>query len=142
MKTIIFLIILAFSTFAKAQTPVAPVNRSTPTAKAHYSSSSKSTKTSVSVSDSDSSYTLRAEFDSWKRAKLQKLLSDNLDKNFLIVRDDIMIWKKENSNETAYIFALSNERLKVSIDKELISKSAFEKLKALGEKISDLLTEK
>jgi hypothetical protein len=142
MKAIIFLVILVFSTYAKAQTAVATANGNTATAKAHYSSNSKSTKTSVSVSDSDGSYTLRAEFDSWKRAKLQKLLSDNLDKNFLIVRDDIMIWKKENGNETAYTFALSNEKLKVNIDKELISKSTFEKFKALGEKISNLLTEK
>lgn len=142
MKTIIFLVILIFSTYAKAQTVVTTTNGNTATAKAHYSSDSKSTKTSVSVSDSDGSYTLRAEFDSWKRAKLQKLLSDNLDKNFLIVRDDIMIWKKENANETAYSFTLSDEKLKVNIDKELISKGTFEKFKALGEKISNLLTEK
>lgn len=142
MKTIIFLAMLAFSTLAQAQTAVATANGNTATARANYSSSSKSTKTSVSISDSDGSYTLRAEFDSWKRAKLQKLLSDNLDKNFLTVRDNTMIWKKENNGETAYSFTLSDEKLKVSIDKELVSKSAFEKFKSLGDEISDVLTEK
>lgn len=160
MKVIIFLALLALSTLANAQTAtatangttatarangttvVARVNTSTPTAKAHYSSKSSSSKTSVSISDSDDSYTLRAEFDSSKRAKLQKLLLEHLDKDFLSTKGSVMVWKKEQDDETAYIFALSEDKLKVSIDKELISRSSFEKFKTLGEKISDVLTEK
>jgi len=138
MKKIILVAMLSLSFFANAQTATASANGTTAIAK----SSTKSTKTSVSVSDSDSSYSLHASFDSWKKEKLQKLLAENLDKNLLISTEKSMIWKKENNGETAYSFTLTNEKLKVSIDKDLVSKSNFEKLKKLGEEISETLTEK
>lgn len=138
MKKIILLTMLSVSFFANAQTATASANGTTAIAK----SSTKSTKTSVSISDSDSSYSLHASFDSWKKEKLQKLLAENLDKNLLTSTEKSMIWKKENNSETAYSFTLTNEKLKVSIDKDLVSKSTFEKFKKLGEEISDTLTEK
>jgi len=140
MKFILFLAVLALSTFAQAQTAVATSGNATATATVKNSSAqTKSTKTSVSVSISDTSYSLHAGYDSWKRVKLQKLLQENLDKSLLSTDDDKMIWKKENKGETAYIFTLTDEKLKVSLDRELVSTSTFEKFKALGEKISDLL---
>ena len=138
MKKIILLTMLSLSFFANAQTATASANGTTAIAK----SSTKSTKTSVSVSDSDSSYSLHASFDSWKKEKLQKLLAENLDKSLLTSTEKSMIWKKENDSETAYSFTLTNEKLKVSIDKDLVSKSTIEKLKKLGEEISETLTEK
>lgn len=144
MKFIIFLVVLAFSSLAKAQTATATAGNMTATATAQSSnakikSQTKTTTSSVSVSISDNSYSLHATYDSFKRAKLQKLLMENLEKNLLSTSNDKMIWKKENNSETAYIFTLTDEKLKVSIDRELVSNSTFEKLKALGEKISDLL---
>jgi len=143
MKFIIFLVVLAFSTLTQAQTATATAGNVTATATVRPKTQIKSTKTSVSVSVSisDSSYSLHAVYDSFKRAKLQKLLLENLDKNLLSTDDDKMIWKKENKNETAYIFTLTDEKLKVSLDRELVSESTFEKFKALGEKISDLLND-
>ena len=140
MKFIIFLVLLAVSSLAQAQTAIATSGNVTATATVK-NSKTQSTKTSVSVSVSvsDSSYSLHAVYDSFKRPKLQKLLLENLDKNLLSTDDDKMIWKKENKNEMAYIFTLTDEKLKVSIDRELVSNSTFEKLKALGEKISELL---
>lgn len=144
MKFIIFLVVLAISSLAQAQTAVATSGNTTAIATVQNpntktKSQTKSTKTSVSVSISDNSYSLHATYDSFKRAKLQKLLMENLDRNLLSTDDDKMIWKKENKSETAYIFTLTDEKLKVSLDRELVSNSTFEKFKALGEKISDLL---
>lgn len=146
MKFIIFLAVLAFSSLAKAQTAIATSGNATAIATVQNPSTktksqTKTTKTSVSVSISDNSYSLHAIYDSFKRAKLQKLLMENLDKNLLSTDDDKMIWKKENKSETAYIFTLTDEKLKVSLDRELVSNSTFEKFKALGENISRLLND-
>ncbi len=146
MKFIIFLALLACSSLAKAQTAIAVAGNVTATAtvknpNTKTKTQTKTTKTSVSVSISDNSYSLHAVYDSFRRAKLQKLLMDNLDRNLLSTDDGKMIWKKENDNETAYIFTLTDEKLKVSLDRELVSASTFEKFKALGENISRLLND-
>lgn len=134
MKIILFLAMLICGALAHAQT-------------ADTKASSKQTKTtkssaSVSISDSDNYYSLLANFDGWKSKKLEKLLSDNLDSNLFSTDSGTKIWKKENKGETAYSFILKDGKLKVSVDKELVSNETFEKLKALGEKISETLSEK
>lgn len=140
MKFIIFLAVLACSFVTQAQTATATSGNMTATATAKSSKSqTKTTKTSVSISTSDSSYSLHAVFDSFKRAKLQKLLMDNLDKSILSSNDEKMIWRKENKGETAYIFTLTDEKLKMNLDRELVSPSTFEKFKDLGDEISALL---
>lgn len=141
MKIILFLTLLIWSTLSQAQTAVATSGNTTAVAKAP-SKQSKTTKTSVSISNSDNYYSLLANFDGWKTKKLEKLLADNLDSNLLSTEAGTKIWKKDNNGETAYSFILKEEKLKVSIDKELVSNETFEKLKALGEKISETLSEK
>jgi len=141
MKIILSLTLLIWGAIAQAQTAVATSGNTTAVAKAP-SRQSKTTKTSISVSNSDNSYSLLANFDAWKTKKVEKLLSDNLDSNLLSTEAGTKIWKKENKGETAYSFVLKEEKLKVSIDKELVSNETFEKLKALGEKISETLSEK
>ena len=140
MKFILFLVVMAMSFASQAQTATATSGNMTATASAKVATTnSKTTKTSVSVSISDNSYSLHAIFDSFKRVKLQKLLQENLDKSLLSTNDEKMIWRKENKGDTAYSFTLTDEKLKVSLDRELVSASTFEKMKELGEKISELL---
>ena len=140
MKFIFFLVVMALSFATQAQTATATSGNMTATASAKVgTTNSKTTKTSVSVSISDNSYSLHAIFDSFKRVKLQKLLQENLDKSLLSTNDEKMIWRKENKGDTAYSFTLTDEKLKVSLDRELVSSSTFEKMKELGEKISELL---
>ncbi|WP_428229588.1 hypothetical protein [Flavobacterium sp.] len=143
MKIILILAMLIYSALAQAQTSDATSGNTTAVARA----SSKPTKTkkssvSVSISNSDNYYSLLASFDTSKTKKLEKLLSDNLDNNLLSTDAGTKIWKKDNNGENAYSFVLKEEKLKVSIDKELISNETFEKLKVLGEKISETLSEK
>lgn len=140
MKIMIILVMMVVSTMAQAQTAIATSGNVTAVAKAS-SSQTKTTKTSVSVSNSDNSYSLHATFDNWKTKKVEKLLSENLDSNLFTAEKSAKVWKKENNGETAYSFILKEGRLKASIDKELVSKSTLEKLEALGEKISEALSD-
>lgn len=141
MKIILFITVFVLGTLAQAQTAVATSGNTTTVAKPP-SKQTKTTTTSVSVSVSDDNYSLIASFDAFKRKKLEKLLSDNLDNNLFSTDGDTKIWKKDTKNETAYSFILKKDKLKVSIDKELVSYETFEKLKALGEKISETISEK
>lgn len=141
MKFILFLMLLIWGTLTHAQTAEANSGNTTAVAK----TSSKQTKTtkssvSVSISNSDDYYSLLANFDASKTKKLEKLLSDNLENSLLSTDSGNKTWKKDNDGQTAYSFVLREGKLKVNIDKELVSKETFEKLKALGEKISETLS--
>jgi hypothetical protein len=141
MKNILFITLFIWGTFTQAQTAEATSGNTKAAAKAP-SRQTKTTKSSVSVSisNSDDYYSLLAIFDVAKSKKLEKLLSDNLDNNILSTDAGSKIWKKENEGQTAYSFVLKEGKLKASIDKELVSNETFEKLKALGEKISETLS--
>ncbi|OXG07110.1 hypothetical protein BC749_102929 [Flavobacterium araucananum] len=142
MKIILIVALLTWGTLVQAQTAEATSGKTTAVAKAT-PKATKTTRTSVSVSvsNSDNYYSLLANFDTFKTKKIEKLLADNLDNNLLSTDGGSKIWKKESKGETAYSFILKEEKLKVSIDKELVSNETFEKLKALGEKISETLSE-
>jgi hypothetical protein len=97
---------------------------------------------SVSINNTDTFYSLNADFDKNKTTQVKNLLADNLDKKHMISNGSTVKWIKEQDGETVYSFVLSNGKLRVSIDKELMSEAAFEKFKALGEKISKTISGK
>lgn len=141
MKIILIITLLILSTLAQAQTAEAKAGNTTAVAKAP-STQTRTTKssTSVSISDSDNYYSLLASFDANKNKKVENLLSDNLDNSLLSTESGSKIWKKDSDGQIAYSFVLRDGKLKANIDKELVSKETFEKLKALGNKISDTLS--
>lgn len=141
MKIILIITLLILSTLAQAQTAEAKAGNTTAVAKAP-STQTRTTKSSssVSISDSDNYYSLLASFDANKNKKVENLLSDNLDNSLLSTESGSKIWKKDSDGQTAYSFVLRDGKLKANIDKELVSKETFEKLKALGNKISDTLS--
>jgi hypothetical protein len=143
MKTIIFLTMLAMSSFCQAQTATATANGVTATATSGKSSKTKTTSstvsTSVSIQNSDDTYSLTAKFDSFKKEKLQKLLSENLEKEHMSQKGETISWKKTDGNEVAYGVTLTNEKLKITVDKDLVSGKTAKKFEALGEKISESL---
>lgn len=140
MKTIIFLVLFACSSICRAQTAIATANGVT--ARATTSTSSTQTKTtnvSVSVQNSDDSYSLNAKFDSYKKARIQKLLLENLDKEYLSKKGETLTWKKTDNDEIVYSVILSSEKLKINVDKDFVSNATVEKFQSLGEKISEVL---
>lgn len=139
MKTIIFLTILAVSSFCNAQTATATANGVTATATSGSITTTTSVSVSVSIQNSDDSYSLSAKFDSYKRKKLEKLLLENLEKQYFAQNGNTAIWKKTNNGDVAFSVILSDKKLKINIDKDLVSEGTFEKFKALGEKISENL---
>lgn len=65
---------------------------------------------------------------------------DNLEKDHLSTKGDTYTWKKLEDGEAAYSFTLSDGKLKGTVNKELNSNSAVDKFVALGEKISEALS--
>ncbi|TPD67053.1 hypothetical protein [Flavobacterium microcysteis] len=108
--------------------------------KSSSSSSSSSSSTSVSVNNSDFTYSIRASFDDYKTEKIRKILMENLEKDHFSSKGDTYTWKKLEDGEAAYSFVLSEGRLKGTVNKELNSNNAVDKFIALGEKISEALS--
>lgn len=67
---------------------------------------------------------------------------ENLDKEYLTVKGGAFLWKKTEDDDVAYSFALAQGKLKAFVNKELNSNSSVERFVALGEKISEMLSEK
>lgn len=103
---------------------------------------SSNSSTSVSIDNSDITYSIRASFDDHKTERIKKLLMENLEKEHLTAKGDSYVWKRIEDEDIAYSFALSDGRLRAFVNKELNSKSSIERFVALGEKISDALSEK
>lgn len=108
-------------------------------------SSSKSTKikssnTSVSIQNSDSAYIFKASFDSDKNKKLKTILMDNLDKKYLIVNGETLIWQKNDTDGIVYNITFKKGSLKMNVDKELISGNASKKFEILGRELSNIIS--
>lgn len=97
---------------------------------------------SVSVQNSDSSYNMKAEFDPAKTAEIKKLLDTNLDKQYRLSSSGKWHWKKEENNETAYSFLLSEGRLKINIAKDLLSASTYKNLESISERAAAIISSK
>jgi len=65
---------------------------------------------------------------------------ENLEKDHFSSKGDTYTWKKLEDGEAAYSFVLSEGRLKGTVNKELNSNNAVDKFIALGEKISEALS--
>jgi hypothetical protein len=137
-KVIYYLVFMLCSLVAGAQTTT---STATATATTKQDGEVKS-HSSVSINNTDTFYSLNADFDKNKTTQVKNLLADNLDKKHMISNGSTVKWIKEQDGETVYSFVLSNGKLRVSIDKELMSEAAFEKFKALGEKISKTISGK
>jgi hypothetical protein len=137
-KVIYYLVFMLCSLMAGAQTTT---STATATATTKQDGEIKS-HSSVSINNTDTFYSLNADFDKNKTTQVKNLLADNLDKKHMISNGSTVKWIKEQDGETVYSYVLSNGKLRVSIDKELMSEAAFEKFKALGEKISKTISGK
>jgi hypothetical protein len=137
-KVIYYLVFMLCSLVAGAQTTT---STATATATTKQDGEVKS-HSSVSINNTDTFYSLNADFDKNKTTQVKNLLADNLDKKYMISNGSTVKWIKEQDGETVYSFVLSNGKLRVSIDKELMSEAAFEKFRALGEKISKTISGK
>ncbi|MCD0475869.1 hypothetical protein LPB87_15825 [Flavobacterium sp. EDS] len=114
------------------------------------SSSSSSSKTkidgverqhsSVSVNDSDTFYSLRAKFTLDKKEEIIKLLSDNVDEEYKSVSGKTFKWIKEENGEVVFSFVVTDNQLKISIEKDLISNGTFNKFKNLGESLKTVIS--
>lgn len=132
MKISIALIFMIISFLANCQTkPAVPKTPKTTTT---------SSSSSVSIQNSDASYSFKANFDSDKNEKVKKILTDNLDKKYMISKGQDIIWRKSDDNEIAFTVTFKNGSLKMNVDKELNSGNAITKFEELGEELSETIS--
>lgn len=124
---------------AKAQTATATSKATAYTSK----TDGKTTAShSVSAQNSDSGYSLKAEFEPGKTAEVKEALLSGLNRQYLTESSGKWHWKKEQNSETAYSFVLSEGKLKISIDKDLLSANDYQKLEKLSEKVAGIISGK
>jgi hypothetical protein len=97
---------------------------------------------SVSVNSSDKAYSLRAEFNANDYSRIKSILEDNLDNAYKAKSGTTLNWTKEENNKIAYAFILTNSKLRINIYRDLVSNNTFEKLKALSNKLSTIISNK
>lgn len=97
-------------------------------------------RSSISVNDSDTFYSLRAKFTSDKKEEILKLLSDSIDDEYRNVSGKTYKWIKEENGEVAFSFVVTDNQLKISIEKDLISNGTFNKFKNLGESLKTVIS--
>lgn len=110
-------------------------------ANGYHNSNSSSSSTSISIQNSDYTYTIRATFDDYKTEKIRKLLMDNLEKDHFSSKGDSYVWKRMEDGETAYSFILAEGKLKGVVNKEMNSNSTVDRFVALGDKVSEALSD-
>jgi hypothetical protein len=139
IKLIFITAIVLCSLVAKAQTSTSTATASTSTTKKDGKLTSHN---SVSVSNSDQAYSLRAEFNVDDYSKIKSVLEKNLERNYRTESANTIKWSKEENAQTAYSFILTGNKLKINVDKDLVSDATFEKLKGLGTKLSAIISAK
>jgi len=97
---------------------------------------------SVSINSSDKAYSLRAEFNADEYSRIRSILEDNLDSAYKAASGTTLNWTKEENSKIAYAFILTTSKLKINIYKDLVSNNTFEKLKALSNKLSTIISNK
>ncbi|MCV9933756.1 hypothetical protein OIU80_15850 [Flavobacterium sp. LS1R47] len=95
---------------------------------------------SISVNDSDTFYSLRAKFPLDKKEEIIKLLSDNIDEEYRSVSGKTFKWIKEENGQPVFSFVVTNDQLKISIEKDMISNGTFNKFKNLGESLKTVIS--
>jgi len=128
---------LLLAAAATAQTNVSINTRSTSSVNGTQTSSHR-----LSVKDSDTHYGLRANFDAQQHAALKKLLSQQLDAAYLSKDKKKTEWLKKEKGKIVYQVTLEATALKITVNKELLSKAAYERFENLGEQVGHVLSGK
>ena len=75
-------------------------------------------------------------------AEIKEALLSGLNRQYLTESPGKWYWKKEQNSETAYSFVLSEGKLKISLDKDLLSANDYQKLEKLSEKAAGIISGK
>lgn len=140
MKKLVFTILLIITAITvNAQTTTSSSYAKTSSVKKDGKQSSYRT---VAINKSGNTYSLRGEFVPDDYAEIKALLIKNLDTGVMVSSGKTIKWVKEENMETAYSVVLTDSRIKINIDKEMVSNAVFENLSQLGDQLSTIISGK
>ncbi len=95
---------------------------------------------SVSVTKSDDEYKFRASFHKSKTNRVKAVLLDRLGKGNLSVNGSVYLWTDSKSSDEVFECKLTKGKLRMYMDKELVSNSFYKKIEALGTDLKHLIS--
>tara|TARA_R110002050_G_scaffold213131_1_gene349340 strand:+ start:2392 stop:2967 length:576 start_codon:yes stop_codon:yes gene_type:complete len=126
------------------KTPSTPLKVTTTTKGASYSitfdTDNKKENSSVSIKKNNNIYKFTARFHESKSGTIKKLLIDKLGNPNLSVADDTYRWIKTNNGNKLYDCKLTEDTLKIYVDKEFSTSNITEMMDEFGEVLKEVIS--
>tara|TARA_R110002126_G_scaffold124451_4_gene266544 strand:+ start:51052 stop:51621 length:570 start_codon:yes stop_codon:yes gene_type:complete len=150
MKHLFLTVVVTFflTTSFFAQTPTPPetpkISTSSKTKSTSYSitfdTDDKEENSSVSIKRNDNVYKFNARFHESKIGSIKKMLIDKLGKSNLTITDDTFRWIKTENGDKVYDCKLTDNTLKIYVDKEYANVKIVEMMDAFGAVLKDAIS--
>ena len=149
MKHIILITLISLFTIDSLFSQVTPKPPKTPeitstTKSSSYSFSfdtdNKEENSSVSIKRNNNIYKLSARFNESKTCAIKKMLVDKLGNSNLKVSGDTYIWTKIKNGNKLYHCKLTEDILKIYVDKEFLNSKTIKIMNTLGDEVKDLIS--
>lgn len=143
MKIVYLIAFLLFTFLANAQ--IKKTSKSTTSSRTENSKKSVSvmnshSKSSISITDSETHYQLKAIFETQKKERIRNYLEKNMGSANDSSTTKKYEWKKEVESKLAYYILLQDNKLKITLNKDLNSNAFCKKIELVGEKISEIIS--
>jgi hypothetical protein len=143
----VVILFLSGITFGQAtpKPPKPPKTTSSSTTKSNsysisFDTDAKEGNSSVSIKRNDNIYKFSAKFHESKFKSLKKLVVDQLGNKNLTVSEDMYKWIKTENGETIYECKLTEDRLRIYVDKEYASSSIINMMNDFGDVLKDAIS--
>ncbi|CAL2103325.1 putative lipoprotein [Tenacibaculum sp. 190130A14a] len=130
--------IYLMSTLSNAQVSETPQPPSTPNNT--HTDVTTTISNSTSVSNSNDTYKFYSKHESSKKEGVLDILEDALDNIPLTRKGRVYIWKKVKQGETVFYCNLTNNTLKIVLDKDEASYNFRKKIKHLGDELKKYIS--
>lgn len=142
MKTIQIILfkvcVCLMPTLLNAQVPEPPQPPSTPTNT--HTDVTTTISNSTSVSNSNDTYKFLSKHESSKKEGVLEILEDALDNVAVKRSGNAYVWKKVKQGETVFYCKLTNNSLKMILEKDEVSYSFSKKIKHLGDELKKYIS--
>lgn len=124
--------------------PKTPKTSSSTTKSTSYSitldTDDKESNSSVSIKRNDNVYKFNARFHESKSGSLKKMLIDKLGKSNLTIESDTFMWLKSEDGEKLYDCKLTDETLKIYVDKVYANAQIINMISKFGDELKDAIS--
>jgi hypothetical protein len=142
------ILFLSGITFGQAtpKPPKTPKTTSSSTTKSNsysisFDTDAKEGNSSVSIKRNDNIYKFSAKFHESKFKSLKKLVVDQLGDKYLTVSEDMYKWIKTENGEKIYECKLTEDRLRIYVDKEYASSNIINMMNDFGDVLKDAISD-